>query len=74
MATKIVRVSRPVIPPDGPWRAIDAKGEHDDEFYPDDWMRSAMGARMVGYFRAVWSIDGWQFRSFMANLPNNLRF
>jgi hypothetical protein len=60
--SRIVKVSRPVVPHDGPWRVTDEEGEHPDEIYPDAWLRESMGARMQSYFVAVWSLDeGWCF-------------
>jgi hypothetical protein len=60
--SRIVKVSRPVYPPDGPWRATDEQGEHDELLYPDQWLRESMGGRMWSYYYAIWSLDeGWQF-------------
>jgi hypothetical protein len=74
MRTKIVKVSRPMVSIDGQWFAADEKGEHAEEFDPDAFVREAMGGRMVGYFRGVWSADGWHFHRFLARLPNRSRF
>lgn len=59
---RIVSVHRPIIPPDGAWRVHDQAGEHDETFYPDEWMKACMGARMRAFFEAIWSAEGWQFR------------
>lgn len=59
---RIVKVQRPIVPHDGPWLAYDEQHEHEDSFYPDQWMIDVMGARYKAYFTAVWSLDeGWQF-------------
>lgn len=76
MKTKIVHVTRPIIPPDGLWHVYDERREHEEDFEPDaavqpynGWLREAMGGRLSCYFRAVWSIEfGWQFRQ---RLPGN---
>jgi len=58
---KLVKICRPVYPPNGPWRCYDRERKHVDEDYePAPWVREAMGARMEGFFRAIWSADeGW---------------
>jgi hypothetical protein len=82
--TKIIRVNRPIV--GEIWRATDEKGEHPEEFYLDEkppfvrdgvelTLLDCMGARLIGYFRAVWSLEeGWILRQFMKDLPRHLRF
>jgi hypothetical protein len=75
---RTVKVSRPIVEdPDhaGEWRAEVEDGEPGAEFFePDAFVKAAMGGRLIGYFRAVHSIDGWLWRSFLANLPNHKRW
>ena len=70
-SVKVVKVCKPVVSVDGQWRAYDESLEHEDLFDPADlgerepwrgWLLEAMGARMVCFFRATWSADGWIFR------------
>jgi hypothetical protein len=82
--TKVIRVTRPIV--GEIWRATDEKGEHAEEFYLDEkrpfvrdgvevTLLECMGARLVGYFRGVWSLEeGWILRQFMKDLPRHLRF
>jgi hypothetical protein len=61
--SKIVKVQRPVFPPDGPWLIYDETHEWEDKnFYPDGWMREAMGGRMQAFFLAQRTAEGWLFR------------
>lgn len=62
MTTRTVKVQRPVFPPDGDWLVYDQLREHEDHFQPDQWMRETVGARMVTWWRATWSADGWIFK------------
>jgi hypothetical protein len=60
--TRVVKVMRPIVPPDGPWRVFDQKLEHEELQEPTDWLREAMGGRMICFFVATWSADnGWTF-------------
>lgn len=69
MRTKTVIVIRLY---DG-WFCSDEKAEHPEHFFPEGFVLDAMGGRMEGFFRAVWSIDGWKFRRFMVHAPPELQ-
>lgn len=61
--TRIVKVQKPVYPPDGAWLAYDEAQVHSVPFWPDEWLREAMGGRMKAYFTATWSDEsGWIFK------------
>lgn len=63
MTVRVVKVSRAVYPPDGPWRVRDESGEIDEEIYPDSWLKEAVGLRPYVYFKAERSAEGWRFKS-----------
>ena len=62
MTSRIVKIQRPVVPPDGDWLAFDEQEEHIEHFQPDAHMRETVGARMVTWWRATWSAEGWIFK------------
>lgn len=76
MRTRIVKVERPVI--GATWRISDAKSEHAEDVEESavpSYVRECMGARMIGYFRAIWTADdGWLFKTFYPHLNNQHRF
>lgn len=61
---RIVKIAKPVYPPDGPWRIYDETGDIDELIEPSGWLRDAMGARMTAYFKAERSVEeGWKFKA-----------
>jgi hypothetical protein len=44
-----VRVTRAIIPENGPWRIEDGI-DVDERFFPTPWLFAAMGARVQQYF------------------------
>ena len=63
MATRVVKVTRAIYPPDGAWIIRDESGEIDEEIYPDSWLKEAVGNRPFCYFKAQRSANGWTFKS-----------
>ena len=63
MPTEIVKVQRPLMPPDGPWM-IYGKGRKHQTLTPADaipkHVKDAMGTDYKGYFKGAWSsVVGW---------------
>ena len=60
---RIVKVQRPIVPPDGPWLVYDESGEICEQIKPTQWLREAMGGRLKAYFKAERSAqEGWKFK------------
>lgn len=62
MTVRVVKVSRAVFP-DRPWRIETEIQDVNEDIWPDDWLKEAVGSRPFVYFRAEKSVDGWQFKS-----------
>ena len=68
MTVRVVKVTPNVIG-GMPWRIRTEDSSIDEELWPDDWLKEAVGARPFCYFRAQKSADGWQFKSRYTGRP-----
>lgn len=62
---EVVKIQRPIIPPDGPWLVYDRRKKHVQEFAESRvpiFVKAALGDDLKGYFRGAWyAVDGWLF-------------
>ena len=63
MTVRIVKITRPIFPPDGAWNIRDQTGEINEELWPDSWIKEAVSARPYAYFKAQRSANGWEWKS-----------
>lgn len=63
MTTRIIKITKAVFPPDGPWRIEDKTGEINEEIWPDAALKEWMGGRSWATFYAEkHTAEGWRIK------------
>jgi hypothetical protein len=63
VTVRLVKVSKPIIPPDGPWLITTQDGSVAEAIQPDERLRELVGGRMVSFYKAERTADGWKWIS-----------
>jgi hypothetical protein len=63
MTIRKVKVSKPIVPADGPWLITSEDGLICETINPDERLRELVGGRLVSFYKAERTAEGWKWLS-----------